>query len=306
MSKKRIPIFKGTSGLNTKVDPVRLKYGEGGIVPLAEAKNIDVDPTGRISRRKGFTTIGYLSNCHSFFKHNGAVYFISNGFMYVYRGSGVPMPVTGAIPEFGDNRCSYQSVGHRLYVCNGDKKAYIVLSTSFIWDVPAEYVGWTTQKTFSAPPLGSHLCLYKGKMLIGQDDIVWYSRPFSYHEYDLVRGFIQPGGKVRMINRVDSGVYIGTDKALKYYHGDDIAEAEVVTISEFGVVEGTDVMTSGRFVKPLDTKLNVILVVTGEGVMMLGPGGRADHLTYDRLVLPKANIGSAAVINGKYVFSLEP
>ena len=38
MSKKRLPIFKGTSGLNTKVDPVRLQYGEGGIVPLAEAK----------------------------------------------------------------------------------------------------------------------------------------------------------------------------------------------------------------------------------------------------------------------------
>ena len=305
MSKKRLPLLRGTSGLNNKVDSARLTYSESGIVPLAETKNIDIDQTGRISRRKGFTAIGALTNCHSFFKHNGAGYFISNGYMYVYRGN-TPTPITGAITYFGDNRCSYQSVGHRLYVCNGDKKAYIVLSTSFLWEEPAEYVGWTTRKTFSGPPLGSHLCLYKGKMLIGQDEVVWYSRPFSYHEYDLVRGFIQPGSKVRMINRVESGVYIGTDKDLKYYHGDDIAEAAVVTISDFGVVEGTDVNISGRFIKMLDTKLNVILVVTGEGVMMLGPGGRADHLTYDRLVLPKANIGSAAVINGKYVFSLEP
>lgn len=306
MSKTRVPYLRATTGLNNKVDPVRVAYDpETGVADLTKAVNINIDRSGRIDRRKGFTEIGSLTDCHSFYRYGSSLYFVGSNRIQYYNGVGVPTESAWV----GNARCAFEGIGDRVYFCNGTIKGYLVGSTYNDWNV-AEYVGPDTRKTFSSPPIGTKLCLFRGRMYIADNEVIWYSEPISYHEYDLVRNYIQPGGRVRMINRVSDGLYVGTDSFIKYYRGTHGRDFDVETVANFGVVEGTDVITSGRLLKTLNTRINinvnVILVVTHEGVMVLGPGGYTEHLTYDKLVLPQSNLGTAAVINGKYIFSLEP
>jgi len=49
-----ITVFSGATGINNIVDPVRLKFDpDTGIGELAEAVNVVIDQTGRISRKHG-------------------------------------------------------------------------------------------------------------------------------------------------------------------------------------------------------------------------------------------------------------
>jgi len=299
---KQYALFRSSGGLNNKVDPLRVSFNpETGFCQLPEAVNIDIDSTGRIDRRKGFTEISNLNNCHSFYSYGGYLFFISDASMYAMQGI-VPTPV-GTV---GAWRCSYWGVGERVYFCNGLTKGYIQGNIIYPW-VAGTYVGPETTKTFSDPPLGYLLHLYRGRMYIATDEAVWYSRPLDYHHYDLVRGLIQPGGKTRMINNVSTGLWIGTDEHIRYYHGDNAEELELRKTEVVKVVQGTDVVVPGRML-PVQQLYgqNVILVTTNEGVILLGPDGFSMNLTYDRLELPNSAFGSAAIINGKYIFSLEP
>ena len=306
MSKHRVPYLRASTGLNNKFDPVRASYNpENGISDLTKAVNVNIDRTGRIDRRKGYTEIGSLQECHSFYHYGSCLYFVGSNRIQCYKGVGTPEESHWV----GNARCSFEGIGDRVYFCNGTIKGYLIGSTYYPWEV-AEYVGPDTRKTFSAPPIGHKLCLFRGRMYVAQNEVVWYSEALSYHEFDLVRNYILPGSNVRMIRGVSDGLYIGTDKDIKFYSGTSGQDFDVDTVSDYGVVEGTDVVVSGRLLKSVNQRVNltrnVILVVTHEGVLLLGPGGYVEQLMDDKLDLPTSNLGSAAVINGKYIFSLEP
>ena len=58
-----IKLFTGASGLNTKVDPVRVQFNAAaGVSDLSSAVDITIDNTGRPGRRLGWNlkTVGEL------------------------------------------------------------------------------------------------------------------------------------------------------------------------------------------------------------------------------------------------------
>ena len=63
-----IVIFKGTTGLNTVNDPVRLPEGD-----VAEIVNMRIDQSGHPSRRPSFELI-QSGNFHSLFAYNNDCY----------------------------------------------------------------------------------------------------------------------------------------------------------------------------------------------------------------------------------------
>ena len=66
---KEFPVFTTTSGLNNKVDPTRISDTD-----LAVALNVDLDDSGRISRRKNFTTTGCVLDAKGLYS-NGNIFF---------------------------------------------------------------------------------------------------------------------------------------------------------------------------------------------------------------------------------------
>ena len=71
-----LTIFSSTTGLNTKIDPARIKFDPAsGLADLAVAVNVDIDSTGRIGRRKGFAATARTEDIHSLWCDGGACLF---------------------------------------------------------------------------------------------------------------------------------------------------------------------------------------------------------------------------------------
>ena len=101
------PVFRVTSGLNNVIEPHRLKYGEDGGCPLAEAVNIIIDDGGSFKRRYG-RILKVTGPCHSLWSWGPYCFFVSGGALYRYYTNGTTAQVhasCGDLPmyfeEFG-------------------------------------------------------------------------------------------------------------------------------------------------------------------------------------------------------------
>jgi hypothetical protein len=66
--------FSQFQGVNNVQAPERLDLKE-----LREALNVDIDDSGRLRRRDGFTKVYTGTNCHSFWANDAGAYFVEEG-----------------------------------------------------------------------------------------------------------------------------------------------------------------------------------------------------------------------------------
>ena len=153
-----LPIFIGTEGLNTKIDPARL-YKDGGIQDLAVGADIDVTDTGRISRRKGYTKRISDIPIHSLFCDDGLCLFVT-GTSLCSLNPDYTYTVLATVTE--DVRVDYVEINNRIYWLNGNEKGYIT-DINNSW-VKGTYVGPTTRRNLVSPPIGAIVEYYRNRM----------------------------------------------------------------------------------------------------------------------------------------------
>lgn len=300
---KSVPIFRGTTGLNNAQDPTRLKLDlETGLCELATAINVEIDETFRPSRRKGFslTTGGAFSGLFSAGPYGLCV---KDGSLCVLDPDGS----TTALQSINqDARIRYARVRNRVYWLNGEAKGYVQDRAAYAWE-GEDYVGPTTQKTFSDPPIGHLLAVWNGRMFIGSDDVIWYSQPFAYAWFDLARNFAMMPSRVRMIAPVRNGLYVSTEEETFFLYGNDAKELGMQKVADIAAVEGTEIAIPGYQVAGGQISKEIAQVWTSkEGICIGWPDGMFDILTKDRLVLPDIRFGAAFLRGNHYIVTLEP
>lgn len=306
-----ITIFESTAGLDTKSDPARLRWTpEGGFIDLAVAYNVDVSDVGRISRRKGFTR-RFTTGAHSIFAFGSICLFVAENALRVlhedFSSKGIRNVTAGA-------RMDYEPVGNEIYYANGHEIGVVVAGASFGWGF-TEYVGPETTRQFSGPPIGRLLTYYNGRIYIAQNDVLWYSEPFSLNTFDLAGNFIQLPGYIRMLKAVAGGIYASTEENIFFYKGSTPKDFQEVKIANYPAIEGTDQTVQGRIMFGQDGKPYVEVAwglersaiwLSEKGVCWGGSGGELYNLTEKRIELPKASTGAGLVHEGKYVGLLNP
>lgn len=295
-------MLRATTGLNNVVDPARLSYNEdNGVCELAEAVNVDIDRTGRVGRRKGYSEIGNFTNVHSLYASSAYMYFISEGILYAMNQS----EGTTALGSISDERTAFETVGSRTYFSNNMDSGIIDGLSRSPWTA-ASYVGPATDRTFSDPPKGNHLRLFNSRMLIGSGDLIWASERFSYHWFDMARSYMPVGSEIRMIDKVSSGFYVGVDGRILYYHGNDFDSVAMTVISDETIITGTNQMIQGSNFPDYRIHEQMIIAATNRGIILLGPGGFYKNLTDDKLTYDASKLGGSVLTDKKYIFSCEP
>ena len=72
-----IPFYRRTSGLNNATEPSRLSCDpETGTIELAAAVNVNIDSTGRFSRRQGYEQLIGLAGAHSLWAREDQCFFV--------------------------------------------------------------------------------------------------------------------------------------------------------------------------------------------------------------------------------------
>lgn len=164
--------------------------------------------------------------------------------------------------------------GHRINVyltgANGDKAFYAgtTLTGSF------SYLGKNDALTLpchtehlSPAPKGTICATWRGRALLAEGNVLHASRPHQPELFDLKRDFKQFTAPITLVQPVDDGIWVGTEKELAFLAGDQF-DALTFTPRDVGpVVLGSGVSAPGEYVAQGQG--------TGQGAAMLCiAGGR--------------------------------
>lgn len=298
-------VLENVTGLNNRIDPARLHVSEQNrISELAIANNVDIDSTGRISRRKGYTATARTEDIHSLFCENDiCLYIVGTALWKLMPGFGAKglrndPPLTQGL------KMRYVAVDNRVYYTNTVENGYVEGDTSYAW-VKGTYVGPTTMKILSNPPVGKHLEVYNARVYISLDDVLWYTERFAYGAVDMARNFIQFDSQIIMVQAVVDGIYVGTSRSVWFLGGDGPDKFTKVLVAGYPAIEDTDAKAEG--VEVGEGFPGRIPIWTSERGICLGlPGGELKNVTYRKLVLPTSTHGTGGIVNGRYIGLLEP
>lgn len=298
-----ITILSASNGLNNNMDPARIRFDpKTGVQDLAAAYNVDHDETGRLSRRKGFSSTARTENVHSLFCDGGECVFATGSSLCVlnsdYSYSAVASVTPGA-------QVAYLQLHNRVYWANGFEKGYVEDGENHAW-VIGTYVGPATTRQYYDPPVGTHLAHHGGRIFVIQGKVAWHSEPFNLNAFDLVRNYLPFQSNLRMFRPVRDGVWVSTQRKIYFLAGTIPSEYARMETAAYPAIEWTDA--------PLDLENLGAGELTGKGAIWTStkgvcvglPGGQMINLTYKKVNYPDARKGAGLVMGKKYVGLLEP
>lgn len=295
-------IFWSATGINNVSDPVRIGFDwRKGIQDLAWGTNIDLDDTGRPSRRKG-TYRQAAGSWTSLFDCGPYAIGVAGSLLYVID------------PDYSRTAIRNVTPGARLRACLADGKAFYVNGheigfvrnrTSYVWTV-GDYIGPTTQRTFTAPPTGHLVAFYNGRIYVAEENVLWYSEPFAYGWFDRARNYIKFNSRLRMLAPVDDGLYVSSDRQTYFLHGAGPQDFGRRRVDHQPAIEGTEVAVDGRQLPSLQQDGTCQIWASAAGILVGANSGRVRNITDGRLTYPTARYGAGGIVNGRYVCCLEP
>ena len=303
MSRAPIPIFSGTTGINNKVDPSRLRFDpKTGIVDLAAAVNIDIDDTGRPSRRRGRTATvrteawKNLFGCGSYGvgTKGDALCVIESDLSYTaIRNINASAKMSYIRDTDGE-----QDV---VYYTNGHENGKIINKASYAWSVGEKT---SETKEFSAAPIG-HLIEKRKRMFIAQDNILWYSEPNSNDLYRLGTNHFRFISRMRMVQAVAGGLWVSDSDAI-YFLGGEINPSNMEMplqekMADYPVSRGTGVKVPGSKIGVEGLSGIVVMFTTDKGVCIGTRDGRLINATERKIDLPSSLTGAGLHKDGKYI-----
>lgn len=120
--------------------------------------------------------------------------------------------------------------------------------TAMVWNASPDNLGRDFLLDGMDPlPACDVIQAWKGRIYASQYDAandqsaVWASQPLGFHLFDLAKDFFMVPGKVTMLAPHDSGLIVGTDKALHAYTPDGLA-----LLADYGAVPGKSWDVDGK------------------------------------------------------------
>ena len=304
-----LSIFKGTTGLNTKLDPVRLGFNsETGIVDLAGCVDCVIDDTGRLCRRNGVTATVRTEAWKNLFSCNSFGVGTTGDALCIIEAD---MSYTAIRNITQDARMSYvrdtDGAKDVIYYCNGHEKGRIIDKVSNSWPLIAP-VGAASIKELSQAPIGHLLEVRNGRMFIAKDNYLYYSEPNTYHAYRMAANFIGFQSRLRMIQAVTGGLWVSDSEAVYFLAGDimptRLEMLKQMKMSDYPAIEGTAVKVSGSKIGKGIPGI-VVIFTTPEGICIGTEDGQFNNVTERKLVMPSGLTGTGVYKDGHYTVTID-
>lgn len=293
-----VPLFRGASGLNTVVDPVRLPFDKDtGISALAVAVNVVLDDTGRPSRRDGHILVFDDLPAHSIFCDGGDCLFVAEDTLCQMLPGYTRVVLRTGLREGA--RADYAQVNDDIYYTNGVQIG-IVRSGGLHEDwISRPYVGPETNRVFAGPTPGEHIAFHASRVWLSDGRYAIYSEPFAFAWFDLARNFIPLDSRVRMMKPVRDGMFMSSEKATYFLSGREPKEFRLLKVAGYPALEWSVAID---YVEGLDLGLQLpglcALWASPAGVCLGLPDGSMMNLTRNKVVLPENLSAGASLLRG--------
>lgn len=294
MPRERI-IFTGSSGLRIKQDPVRLRTSEGGTMPLAQAVNITLDDTGRISRRKGYRLALPDTGARDGIAVNDgrAMLYVVGHLLKWWDGATVRVLRDDLTPRIA---MAWHRLGQRTFFTNGfETGIYDETSEQCVpWIAPEEFhaLGDTVASVSpqellehdgNAAVMGEHA----GRLLIGMGRIVWMTEPHNPFLIAPAADFLFLEHPVRVLHSLGDALLVGTSQEIFLELGTNPADFQRRLLASCGCPHGVAVPVDGSRLGQGELSGVGALILTDRGLCFAGQGGVFISLTEDAVTLPK-------------------
>lgn len=137
----------------------------------------------------------------------------------------------------------------------------------------------------SAPPLGSALAHYNGRIFIVDGNTVWYTEAHDYDHVDVRKNFYRFSSRASVIAAVEDGLYVCADKTY-FIPNAGSTNAEQMRVLDFGAFPNT----AHRIPKSKD-----VIWMSERGPVVATAGGSVEVLAADGLAPGKME-GAASLI----------
>lgn len=203
--------------------------------------------------------------------------------------SGMPIPVDSAI--VGINVYATAQSGSQLVLVRS-----VPVGTGSV--VINDVFGLVALKTIGVHPAPKgHLVRYAhSRMWIAENDIVWFSEPFTYDWFRYAKSFFHFEGRVRAIMPVSGGVWVAANK-IHYLSGRDPEQMNRSEKEDALAVEGTETRISGGYLFIENTPAGIKwLIATNLGIYALFDNGLSINLTSRNVEFPLADKGTGMFV----------
>ena len=294
--------MKRCRGLNNRIDPVRLEYDpETGVQWLTEGWNVDLDGSGRVSRRKGWEQTGIAVPCHSIFSYGDTCLFVSNG-QLCRLGTDLNYSTLRVVTP--DARMTYAPVGDVIYFMNGLERGYVRNGVAGEWTLPAVIRGPETTRVYQAPPAGQIVSFFRGRVYVVSGNVVWYTEAYGPNLMDYTRNFLQFESVVQVFHPVKEGVFVGTTEKVWFLRGSGPNDFIWETGHLAPAVRGTAVDVTLSKIGEGELHGTGVLWTGSDGICLGLPDGTVLDLTRKAVSFSVGSKGAAIVMEDKYICTM--
>jgi hypothetical protein len=194
--------------------------------------------------------------------------------------------------------------GTTLYLYKTLTGSQTVIDVTYNLTTPLE-----TEGLYPAP-YGELVRYFRGRALVVDKNVVWYSKEYRYETFDMDTDFLQFHSNVIDIVPMESGIFIGLeDGTLSFMSGLNMKESGIFLKEYYKIVRNSaqQIPSSHLILQGLPPGARH-LVLTNKGIVALLEQGIVINLTDTNVLFPEGNKGASVFIsdNGldKYVVSL--
>lgn len=156
-------------------------------------------------------------------------------------------------------------------------------SWSYLGEVDALTLPCRT--AFMSPaPVGTVLAFWRGRVLVAVGNVLYASLHGEWELFDLQRDYKQFGAPITLIQPVDDGLYVGTEKELAFLSGSEFDSLQFRQVLSKPVVLGSGVAVRGDMVALGDGRGSgsAMLCIADGGICAGFNSGQISRLTHER------------------------
>lgn len=166
------------------------------------------------------------------------------------------------------------------------------------WTIKDVHGGMTPLKSFNVygAPNGHIIRQAHGYMFIAQDNILWYSEPFTPEWWKPHSNFMIFEDRIRAVMPTEGGMWVAADQ-LYYLSGRNPANMNKKAVEPVKAVEGSDVKVVGAYIFIENTPIGYKwLITTDKGIFVCFNDGIALNMTEKNVAFPEADEGTAVFV----------
>jgi hypothetical protein len=200
--------------------------------------------------------------------------------------SGAPQPILVDLPEGGGILVEHGIVdGDLQFYCSdpNGKLPYFAGTSSLIDSVlttdPCEFIGC------HPPPEGSILAGFGGRLLIANDNVLYWSLPGAYHHWRINLDLQLFPSRITMLAPHKNGFYVGTTNGVYWVQGDDPENWSPTLVDTHPALDGRSLELDGYKIPELQSNDVVRVWATTDGIAVGNSSGAVAHPTASYLAI---------------------